>query len=71
MLDFVLVPSSHDKVTIHRVCIERILKENVKLYTSRPIMHRSSRFVDSKLDVAADAEYPLRVIIESLSARNP
>jgi len=66
--DVVVAARYQHEVTIHQGRIERILEENLKLYTSRPIMHRSSRFVSFKLDDAADSEYPLRVIIESHSS---
>lgn len=45
------------EVTIHQGRIERILEENLRLYSERGV-ERSSRFVDFHIDSKADPEYP-------------
>jgi phenol 2-monooxygenase (NADPH) len=51
------------EVTIHQGRIERILEENLRLYSERSIV-RSTHFVDFHLDKAGDNEYPLLVEVE-------
>lgn len=51
------------EVTIHQGRIERILEENLRLYSERSIV-RSTHFVDFHLDKAGDTEYPLVVEVE-------
>jgi phenol 2-monooxygenase len=51
------------EVTIHQGRIERILEENLRLYSGRSIV-RSTRFVGFYLDSATDPEYPLSIEVE-------
>lgn len=61
--DVVVAARYKHEVTIHQGRIERILEENLRLYSNRPIQ-RSSRFIDFKLDPESNVEYPLRIEIE-------
>ena len=51
------------EVTIHQGRIERILEENLRLYSERSIV-RSTHFVDFHLDKAGDNEHPVVVEVE-------
>lgn len=53
------------EVTIHQGRIERILEENLRLYSERSIV-RSTQFVNFQLDQAADSEYPLYIEVEQI-----
>lgn len=51
------------EITIHQGRIERILEEDLALYSKRGVV-RSSYFVDFKIDSAGNAAYPLLIDIE-------
>jgi phenol 2-monooxygenase (NADPH) len=51
------------EVTIHQGRIERILEENLRLYSERSIV-RSTRFLGFHLDHVADPDFPLSVEVE-------
>ena len=51
------------EVTIHQGRIERILEENLGLYSKRRVV-RSSHFLDFKIDPAGNATYPVHIDIE-------
>ncbi len=53
------------EVTIHQGRIERILEENLRLYSERSIV-RSMKFLDFRLDKAADPEYPVSIEVEQI-----
>lgn len=48
------------EVTIHQGRIERILEENLRLYSERSIV-RSTQFVGFQLDHGTDPEFPILV----------
>ena len=54
------------EVTIHQGRIERILEENLRLYSDRSIV-RSTKFMGFRLDETADSEYPLSIEIEKIN----
>jgi phenol 2-monooxygenase len=51
------------EITIHQGRIERILEENLRLYSERGI-ERSSRFVDFHIDGKGDPECPVLIEVE-------
>lgn len=52
------------EVTIHQGRIERILEENLRLYSTRGVL-RSQHFIEFKIDAASNEEYPVLVEYES------
>lgn len=54
------------EVTIHQGRIERILEENLGLYSERGIV-RNTRFVEYVLDEEGDAEFPIVATLEQKS----
>lgn len=64
----IVVPARYDfEATIHQGRIERVLGENLELYGPGAI-RRSSEFVDFIMDASSDAEYPLRIQIDTPSS---
>ena len=60
----VTVPARYKhEVTIHQGRIERILEEDLRLYSKRSIV-RSHHFLDFQLDKKGNAEYPLLIEVE-------
>lgn len=51
------------EVTIHQGRIERILEENLNLY-SADCIQRSTKFMNFELDPVGDAEYPVKIELE-------
>ena len=58
----VAVPARYShEVTIHQGRIERILQENLHLYTQQDVIRRSHRFTDYEIDHENHPEYPILV----------
>jgi phenol 2-monooxygenase len=55
------------EVTIHQGRIERILEENLRLYSKRAIL-RSHQFINFEIDAKGDPEYPVLVEVEDRSS---
>jgi phenol 2-monooxygenase (NADPH) len=54
------------EVTIHQGRIERILAENLSLYSQRGIEH-SHRFIGFRIDEAGDPDYPVLIEVERIA----
>jgi len=63
--DVAVAARYQQEVTIHQGRIERILEENLRLYSQRSIV-RSTKFVGFHLDLATDPEYPVSIDIEQI-----
>jgi phenol 2-monooxygenase len=54
------------EVTIHQGRIERIMEENLQLYSENRIQ-RSFKFAGFRLDAARDSEYPINIEVDKVS----
>jgi phenol 2-monooxygenase len=61
--DVVVAARYKHEVTIHQGRIERILEDNLDQYAPNCI-HRSSRFLEFRMDEKGDPEFPIKVTIE-------
>lgn len=63
--DVVVAARYKHEVTIHQGRIERIMEENLQLY-SKDRIQRSTKFASFRIDAAQDFEYPLNIEVDKV-----